>query len=100
MLATATLEPLRPGQTLADWTEVVYRRAPFLRGMQRLGDRPVSVRGVDEAWMSRFDWQPSGRGRPLTTVVTGMAGGDGFSFSSRCPSRASSCCSIPTRSSR
>ena len=81
MLALAALEPLRPGQTLAEWTDVVYRRAPFLRGMQRLGDRPVTVRGVDEAWMSRFDWQPSGRGRTLTTVVTGVAGGDGFSFS-------------------
>ena len=75
VLATATLEPLQPGQTLTEWTDVVYRRAPFLRGMQRLGDRPVTVRGVDEAWMSRFDWQPSGRGRSLTTVVTGTSSG-------------------------
>ena len=85
VLAVAALEPLRLGQTLPEWTEVVYRRAPFLRGMQRLGDRPVTVRGVDEAWMSRFDWQPSGRGRTLTTVVTGVAGGDGFSFSVEVP---------------
>ena len=85
VLATATLEPLRPGQTLTEWTDVVYRRAPFLRGMQRLGDRPVTVRGVDEAWMSRFDWQPAGRGRSLTTLVTGTSRGDGFSFSVEVP---------------
>ncbi|MGZ8750829.1 MAG: hypothetical protein ACXWYP_08120, partial [Pseudonocardia sp.] len=85
VLAVAALEPLRPGQTLGEWTEVVYGRAPFLRGMQRLGDRPVTVRGVDEAWLSRFDWQPSGRGRTLTTVVTGVSGGDGFSFSVEVP---------------
>jgi hypothetical protein len=85
VLAVASLEPLRPGQTLTEWTEVVYRRAPFLRGMQRLGDRPVTVRGVDEAWLSRFDWQPAGRGRSLTTVVTGVSGGEGFSFSVEVP---------------
>ena len=80
VLATVTLEALRPDQTLADWTSIVYGRAPFLRGMKTLGDRPVSVRGVDEAWMSRFDWQPSARGRTLTTVVTGLSAGEGFSF--------------------
>jgi hypothetical protein len=38
------------------------------------------VRGVDEARLQRFDWQPSGRGRLLTTVVTGITGDHGFSF--------------------
>ena len=80
VVATVELEPLVPGHTLVEWSETMYRRAPFLRDMKPLGDRPVTVPGVDEAWMRRFDWQPSGRGRTLTTVVVGTTAGEGFSF--------------------
>jgi hypothetical protein len=38
------------------------------------------VPGLDAARLDRFDWQPSGRGRLLTTVVAGVSGADGFSF--------------------
>ncbi len=79
VLAQVTLEPLAPGTDLAGWTDVVFGRAPFLRDRRALGNRPVSVRGVEEATLHSFDWQPSGRGRVLTTVVTGTAGGSGFS---------------------
>ena len=79
-LARAELESLPPGWGLPEWTAEVFDRAPFLRDRRSLGERAVQVRGVDDAWMSRFDWQPSGRGRTVTTVVTGIAGSDGFSF--------------------
>ena len=79
-LARAELESLPPGWGLHEWTAEVFDRAPFLRDRRSLGERAVQVRGLDHAWMSRFDWQPSGRGRTVTTVVTGIAGRDGFSF--------------------
>lgn len=78
--AQVRLEPLPPGADLGRWTDVVFSRAPFLRDRRALGDRAVSVRGVDDAWLHTFDWQPTGRGRVLTTVVTGIAGNDGFSL--------------------
>jgi hypothetical protein len=80
VLAHVTLEPLSPGTDLPGWTDVVFGRALFLRNRRQLGHRAVSVRGVDEACSITFDWQPSGRGRVLTTVVTGTAGRCGFSL--------------------
>jgi hypothetical protein len=80
VLARVTLEPVGAVTDLPSWTGEVFDRAPFLRDMRTLGDRPVRVRGLDEARLTRFDWQPSGRGRRLTNVVTGLAGGLGFSF--------------------
>jgi hypothetical protein len=80
VLAQVTLEPRAPGTDLRGWTDVVFSRAPFLRDLRPLGEREVSVRGVDSARLRTFDWQPPGRGRVLTTVVTGLAGADGFSF--------------------
>ena len=78
--ATATLEPLVPGWGLAQWRDEVFRRAPFLRDLRQLGDRTVVVPGLDHAVMERFDWQPMMSGRVLTTVVSGVVGGHGFSF--------------------
>ncbi|GAB1692150.1 hypothetical protein KRM28CT15_39530 [Krasilnikovia sp. M28-CT-15] len=63
---------------LDEWTQQVFTRAPFLRGMRVLGDRPVRIDGLLEARMHRFDWQPSGRGRMLTNVVVGVRDGIGF----------------------
>ena len=80
VLAQIGLEPLPRNTDLHGWTDVVFSRAPFLRDRRALGDRPVSVRGVDDAWLHTFDWQPAGRGRVLTTVVTGITGDDGFSL--------------------
>jgi hypothetical protein len=73
------LVPL-PEVSLERWTSMVFSRAPFLRDQRMLDDRRIEVRGVDEARLQRFDWQPSGRGRSLTTVVTGVVGDLGFSF--------------------
>lgn len=79
--AFVRLEPLAPGTGLEEWKEEVFARAPFLRDFRSLGDRAVDVRGVDEARLQRFDWQPSGGSdRLLTTVVTGTTEGLGFSF--------------------
>jgi hypothetical protein len=78
--AFVRFEPLAPGTGLEEWTEEVFARAPFLRDFRRLGDRAVSVRGLEEARLQRFDWQPSARDRVLTTVVTGITGGHGFSY--------------------
>jgi hypothetical protein len=78
--AFVRLEPLASGTGLEEWKEEVFARAPFLRDFRRLGDRAVVVRGVDEARLQRFDWQPSGRDRLMTTVVTGITEGRGFSF--------------------
>ena len=80
VLARVRLEPLPAGTDLPRWTDVVFSRAPFLRDRRALGSRAVAVRGVDDAWLHTFDWQPAGRGRVLTTVVTGLAGNDGFSL--------------------
>jgi hypothetical protein len=80
VLTQVRLEPLSPGTDLHRWTDVVFSRAPFLGDRRALGDRAVSVRGVDDAWLHTFDWQPAGSGRVLTTVVTGIAGDDGFSL--------------------
>ncbi len=80
VIARAHLEPLLPGWGLAEWTDAVFARAPFLRDLRQLGDRAITVPGVDVARLARFDWQPSGRGRTLTTVVTGVTGDHGFSF--------------------
>ena len=44
------------------------------------GPRDVTVPGGRDARHHRFHWQPPGRGRLLTTVVTGLAGDEGFSF--------------------
>jgi hypothetical protein len=73
------LEPLPPGTGLEERNGEVAR-APFLRDLRQLGDRAVFVRGLDEARLQRFDWQPSASDRLLTTVVTGITGGHGFSF--------------------
>jgi hypothetical protein len=78
--AQVRLEPLPPRIDRRGWTDVVFARAPYLRDRRPLGNRPVSVRGVDHAWLHTFDWQPTRRGRVLTTIVTGIAGSDGFSF--------------------
>ena len=59
---------------------MVFARAPFLRDARDWENREVHVPGVTTARLSRFDWQPAGRGRMLTTVVTGLAGQNGFSF--------------------
>lgn len=78
--AQVRLEPLGEGADLQSWTDLLFRRAPFLRDYRELGDRAVRVPGCDEARMHRFDWQPSGRARLLTTLVAGIAGRHGFSF--------------------
>jgi hypothetical protein len=79
-LALVRLEPLAPGHGLAEWTDHVFARGQFLRDRRTLGERPVHVRGLSEAYLWRFDWQPSGSGRVLTTVVTGVTDRDGFSL--------------------
>ncbi|BFU45014.1 hypothetical protein KRMM14A1004_32510 [Krasilnikovia sp. MM14-A1004] len=76
------------GQDLDEWTQQVFARAPFLRGMRVLGDRPVRVDGLVEARMHRFDWQPSGRGRMLTNVVVGVRDGIGFQLVMELPFHA------------
>ncbi|GAA0463703.1 hypothetical protein Aca07nite_59860 [Actinoplanes capillaceus] len=63
---------------LRQWTDDVFARGPLLRGMRMLGDRPVHVEGLPGARMLRFDWQPSGMDRLLTTVVLGVRAGVGF----------------------
>ncbi len=78
--AFVRLEPLLPGADPAAWRREVFARAPFLRDAKMLGDRTVEVRGVGPAQLERFDWQPSARGRTLTTVVTATTPTDGFSF--------------------
>ncbi|GAA2109259.1 hypothetical protein GCM10009841_30430 [Microlunatus panaciterrae] len=78
--ASATLVPLAAGQDLSGWTNEVFARAPFLRDQQPLAERPVSVRGMPNARLHRFDWQPSGMGRLLTSVAVGTVDGLGFSF--------------------
>ena len=80
VLAHVTLEPLPNGADVDGWTEVVFGRAPFLRDRHSLGHREVAVRGVREARLHRFDWQPPGGERVLTTVVTGTAECWGFSL--------------------
>jgi hypothetical protein len=79
-LALVRLEPLAPGHGLAQWTDHVFARGQFLRDRRTLGERPVRVRGLAEAYLWRFDWQPPGSGRALTTVVTGVTDRDGFSL--------------------
>ncbi len=79
-IARVRLEPMPPGWGLAEWTRDVYAQAPFLRDLRPLGEREVTIPGVDGANLSRFDWQPSGQGRVLTNVVIGLAGHDGFSL--------------------
>ncbi len=78
--ATARLAPLPPEWDLAVWTESLFAQAPFLRDMKSLGEREVRVPGVEIARLHRFDWQPSGRRRLLTSVVSGISAGEGFSF--------------------
>ena len=58
----------------------MFARAGFLRDLRMHADRPVPVRGVAEARLRRFDWQPMGGGRLLTTVVTGVTAGEAFSL--------------------
>lgn len=79
-LARMRLEPVREGWGLTEWTEEVLGRGPFLRGLTMHDDRAVAVAGLNQARLQRFDWQPAGSGRVLTTVVTGIAGADGFSL--------------------
>jgi hypothetical protein len=80
VVAQVTLEPLVPGTDPPGWTDVVFSRAPFLRDLRPLGNRAVAVRGVEATCLRTFDWQPPGRGRVLTTVVTGVTAGEGFSL--------------------
>lgn len=85
VLVEVQLEPLLPGTDLCAWTDLVFSRAPFLRGRRSLDDRAMTVRGAGEARRQRFDWQPPGQGPLRTTVVTGIADGDGFSFAADVP---------------
>jgi hypothetical protein len=78
--ASAATEPLFH-RTAEDWTQQVFARAPFLRDVQTHGDRDVAIPGVDGAHLWRFDWQPSGMGRQLTTVVTGTLDEARYGFS-------------------
>jgi hypothetical protein len=78
--ATARLEPLPSGWGLEEWRQSLYDEAPFLRDLRTVGARDVVVPGLEAARLDRFDWQPSGRGRLLTTVVAGVSGADAFSF--------------------
>ncbi|MBO3738744.1 hypothetical protein [Actinoplanes flavus] len=65
-------------EDLRQWTDDVFARGPFPRGMRMLGERPVHVEGLPGARMHRFDWQPSGMARLLTTMVVGVRDGVGF----------------------
>jgi hypothetical protein len=76
---TVELEPRPPDRDLDDWTAEVFARGPYLRDMRVVADRPVRITGLEQARLQRFDWQPAGRGRHLTTVVTGVAEGIGVS---------------------
>ena len=78
--ATVRLEPLGDGWGLQEWTDSLFADAPFLRDMKTVGDREVTVPGIEVARLRRFDWQPAGRGRMLTTLIAGVTGGLGFSF--------------------
>jgi hypothetical protein len=78
--AFVNLRPLWPGSDADDWARQFFAEAPYLRDVRPLGARDVRVPGVTDARLQRFDWQPPGRGRLLTTVVTGLAGDEGFSF--------------------
>ena len=75
-LARIRLETLGPGATLDTWEDELYRRAPYLRDYRELGVRDVTVDGLAAARLRRFDWQPSGRGRLLTTVCVGVTADD------------------------
>lgn len=88
--ATARLVPLPQGWGLAEWTDSLFAQAPFLRDMRDLGTREVRVPGVEIARLQRFDWQPSGRGRLLTSVVSGISDDVGFSFVLEVPFEAES----------
>ncbi|WP_392544430.1 biotin/lipoyl-containing protein [Oryzobacter telluris] len=83
-LARVTLEPLAPGTTLDEWEGEQFARAPFLRDRRELGMREPTVDGLAATRLRRFDWQPSGRGRLLTTVCVGVtddpSGPLGFAF--------------------
>ncbi|MEQ6903606.1 hypothetical protein [Nocardioides sp. YIM 152588] len=74
-LATVRLSEMWEGATVEDVEEVAFSRAPFLRDLRDHGRRRVAVGGVREATLRRFDWQPAGRARTLTTACFGLADG-------------------------
>lgn len=76
-LVTLRPAPLWPGATLPDWEGEVWAGAGFLRDRRALGHRDVEIDGIDQARIRRFDWQPAGRGRLLTTLCVGIAEGVG-----------------------
>ncbi len=81
VLATARLAPLPQGARDVDaWTDHVPAQGPFRRDLREHADRRVRIRGLAQARIRRFDWQPMMSGRLLTTVVTGVAAGDGFTL--------------------
>lgn len=89
---TVRLTPLWPGAAQEDWEAHEFARAPFLRGLRPLGLRDVAVPGlIAPARLHRFDWQPSGASRTLTTACFGIAAGEpdgvpfGFSMVSEVP---------------
>lgn len=53
---------------------------PFLRGAVELGARTVALAGFGPVSVERFDWQPSGSERLLTTIASGVSQGHGFWF--------------------
>ncbi len=78
--AQVKLERLREGWGHDDWVQESFNRAPFLRDRYQLGRRDVQVNGMGAGEMLRFDWQPSGRGRLLTSVAWAVRDGYGFMF--------------------
>lgn len=78
--AQVKLEPLPDASDLTSWTDLLLKRGPFLRDYRDVGERAVRVAGCDQARLYQFDWQPAASSRLLTTLVAGIAGGQGFSF--------------------
>lgn len=72
-LVRVRLEPVPPGTTLEEWERDVADRSPFLRERRDHDRSTVTVDGLTAARVHVFDWQPSGRGRLLTTTCTGVA---------------------------
>ena len=75
-VATLALAPAWSRMTLLDWEDHEFGRTPFLRDKRDHGVWDVSVPGLAAARLHRFDWQPSGRGRTLTTVCFGVTDPD------------------------
>ena len=75
-LAVVRLTPLWDGADLAQWEDQELTRGPFLRGRRDHEARDVHVAGLAAARLYRFDWQPSGRSRTLTTLCLGVTAGD------------------------